>query len=148
MSTCWPHRSRTSASSCTQGERLPVVLSVAEVALVLEKLDGMPKLMASLLYGSVLRVMECARLRVKDVNVDRGELLVRDDKGGKDRMTPLPRRLVPELLSHLVGVRRQHERDMRSGAGWMEVPSGLERKYPNAGREWAWQIYTHVLNRG
>jgi integrase len=86
-----------------------MVLSVGEVAVVLEKLDGMPKLMASLLYGSGLRLMECARLRIKDLNEDRGELLVRDGKGEKDRVTPLPRRLVPDLSAHLVRVKDQHD---------------------------------------
>jgi site-specific recombinase XerD len=78
-------------------ERLPVVLSVSEVALVLDELEGVPRLMASLLYGSGLRLMECARLRIKDVNAERGEIVVRDGKGGKERVTPLPRRLVPQL---------------------------------------------------
>jgi site-specific recombinase XerD len=98
------------------------VLSVSEVALVLDELEPV-----------------CARLRIKNVNAERGEIVVRDGKGGKERVTPLPRRLVPQLSANLTRVKLQHERDVLGGAGWVEVPQGLERKYPNAAREWAWQ---------
>lgn len=119
--------------------RLPVVLSVGEVARVLERLEGMPFLMASLLYGSGLRLMECVRLRVKDLEFERGEIVVREGKGDKDRVTPLPRRLHQPLRSHLEWVRGQHQNDLALGAGWVELPGALARKLPNAGREWSWQ---------
>jgi integron integrase len=119
--------------------RLPVVLSVSEVARVLGAMQGMPALMASLLYGSGLRVMECVQLRVKDVAFDRGELLVRGGKGQKDRVTPLPQRLGPRLREHLDIVQRQHTQDLRLGAGGVQLPGRLALKLPNAGHEWAWQ---------
>jgi integron integrase len=120
-------------------QRLPVVLSVSEVRLVLGQLEGRSRLMAELLYGSGLRLMECLRLRVKDLRFDRGELVVRSGTGDKDRVTPLARKLEARLRQHLSLVRRQHELDLRRDAGWVEVPNALARKYPNAGREWAWQ---------
>jgi integron integrase len=120
-------------------ERVPVVLTPTEVSAVLERLSGTPKLMASLLYGAGLRLLECARLRVKDVDLERRELIVREGKGAKDRTTMLPTRLIEPLRAHLVGVRRQFEEDLRDGAGWVELPDALARKYPNAGREWPWQ---------
>lgn len=120
-------------------QRLPVVLSAPEVSRVLEHLDGIPGLMAELLYGSGLRLLECARLRVKDVSFERGEVVIREGKGNKDRVAPLPRRLTPRLQEHLSLVKRQHERDLREGAGWVELPSGVSKKQPNAGRELPWQ---------
>ncbi len=119
--------------------RLPVVLSREEVRAVIDRLDGLPWLMAGLLYGAGLRLLECARLRVKDVDFARNEIVVRQGKGGRDRRTMLPAGLRPYLVAHLESVRRQHEEDLRRGAGWVELPDALERKYPNAGREWAWQ---------
>lgn len=95
--------------------------------------------MASLLYGSGLRLMECCQLRVKDVDPERRELAVRDGKGGKDRVTLLPQSLVATLATHLARVRRQHEADLRAGAGYVALPDALRRKYPNASREWPWQ---------
>ena len=119
--------------------KLPVVLSREEVRAVVEQLDGLPWLMASLLYGAGLRLLECARLRVKDVDFARHEIVVRQGKGGRDRRTMLPAGLRPHLQVHLEAVRRQHDDDVRRGAGWVELPYALDRKYPNAGREWAWQ---------
>jgi len=119
--------------------RLPVVLSRQEVRAVLDRLDGVPKLMASLLYGAGLRLLECARLRVKDVDFDRNEVVVRAGKGDKDRVTMLPASAKHDLSRHLEQTKRQHEQDLRLGAGWVELPGALGRKYPNAGREWAWQ---------
>jgi integron integrase len=119
--------------------RLPVVLSRSEVAAVLERLRGTVWLMASLMYGSGLRLMECARLRVKDVDLPRQEITVRDGKGQKDRVTVFPAKLAGPLVEHLRRVRRQHEKDVRNGAGYVELPFALARKYPNAAREWAWQ---------
>jgi integron integrase len=120
-------------------QRLPVVLTRAEVRAVLQQLDGVPRLMALLLYGAGLRLLECARLRVQDVDFDRNQILVRDGKGAKDRVTMLPAAVRLALPRHLEEVRRQHDRDLARGAGWVELPDALARKYPYAGREWAWQ---------
>jgi integron integrase len=95
--------------------------------------------MALLLYGAGLRVLECARLRVKDIDFASNQIVVRAGKGDRDRVTMLPASVKAELARHLESVRRQHERDLRQGAGWVELPGALMRKYPNAGREWGWQ---------
>ncbi|MDX2051864.1 MAG: integron integrase [Polyangiaceae bacterium] len=131
-------------------ERLPTVLTRTEVQRVLERMEGTPKLMASLLYGSGLRLMECAELRVKDVDLERGEIVVRQGKGAKDRVTPLPSQLSVELGEHLARVRAQHRLDVAAGAGWVALPEGLERKLYQAGRQWPWQwlfpasrVHTH-----
>ena len=118
--------------------RLPLVLSRQEVAAVLARLRGLPLLMASLLYGSGLRLLECARLRVKDVDFDRRELMVRDGKGRKDRVTLLPDGLVLPLRRHLERVERLHRRDLARGVG-VPLPDALSRKYPAAAGEWAWR---------
>ncbi|MHC9084060.1 integron integrase [Luteimonas sp. RIT-PG2_3] len=120
-------------------QRLPVVLSRAQVSRLLERLAGREALMAGLLYGSGLRVMECARLRVKDVDLERNELTVRDGKGGKDRMTVLPGALRQSLSRQLVEVRLLHARDLACGLGRVYLPHALARKYPNAAAETAWQ---------
>lgn len=119
--------------------RLPVVLSHAEVAAVLARLEGRPWLMASLLYGAGLRLTECISLRVQDVDLHRHEIVVRRAKGKKDRVTMLPITLVEPLTGHLVAVRAQHEADLRAGLGSVELPDALLQKYPNADREWGWQ---------
>jgi integron integrase len=118
--------------------RLPVVLTRDEVAQVLERMSGTPRLMATLLYGAGLRLLECCQLRVKDLDFGRGEIVVRAGKGGRDRVTMLPERVSASLAAHLERVRRRHDRDVRDGHGWVALPGGLERKYPNAGREWGW----------
>jgi integron integrase len=120
-------------------ERIPVVLTPSEVTGLLAQLRGPPLLMASLLYGAGLRLMECARLRVKDVDFERREIRVRDGKGRKDRLTPLPASIIPQLRAHLCSVERQHREDILAGAGYVELPDALRRKYPSAPREWAWQ---------
>ena len=120
-------------------ERLPVVLTQGEVTAVLARMGGAPWLMASLLYGAGLRLMECATMRVKDLDLDRREIRLRDGKGRKDRVTPVPRRLVEPLREHLAGVRQQHDADVAAGAGFVALPDALARKYPAAAREWAWQ---------
>jgi integron integrase len=120
-------------------ERLPVVLTREEVRAVLQRLDGVPRLMACLLYGAGLRLLECCRLRVQDVDFASHQILVRAGKGDKDRVTMLPEAVKPDLARHLERVREQHRRDLQHGAGWVELPMALARKYPNAGREWAWQ---------
>ena len=119
--------------------RLPVVLSREEVAAVLARMRGETLLMATLLYGGGLRLLECARLRVKDVDFDRRQVVVRDGKGAHDRVAPLPLSIVDPLREHLRGVWRQQRRDLASGAGWVELPFALARKLPNAAREWPWQ---------
>ena len=119
--------------------RLPVVLTRGEVGLVLEQLCGTVRLMATLLYGSGLRLLECARLRVKDVDFGSNQITVRAGKGNKDRVTLLPAAVKDELASHIERVRKQHQKDVEAGAGWVELPAALASKYPNAGREWAWQ---------
>jgi integron integrase len=129
----------TDVASARQGKRLPVVLTVAEVQAVLGRTTGTAGLMLRLLYGSGLRLMECVRLRVKDVDFDRMQVLVRDGKGDKDRVTMLPRSLVEPLREHLVKVRVLHRKDIAEGFGEVYLPYALDRKYPNAGREWAWQ---------
>ncbi|MGB5146355.1 MAG: integron integrase [Porticoccaceae bacterium] len=129
----------TDVASARQGKRLPVVLTVAEVQAVLGRTTGTAGLMLRLLYGSGLRLMECVRLRVKDVDFDRMQILVRDGKGDKDRVTMLPRSLVEPLREHLVKVRVLHRKDIAEGFGEVYLPYALDRKYPNAGREWAWQ---------
>jgi len=91
------------------------------------------------MYGSGLRLLECARLRVQDIDFGRHQIIVRAGKGDKDRTTTLPTIIGEELSRHLEAVRKQHELDLRQGAGWVELPWALARKYPNAGREWAWQ---------
>jgi integrase len=117
----------------------PIVLTRDEVRAVLQRLDGVPRLMAYLLYGAGLRVLECVRLRVQDVDFARNQLVVRSGKGDRDRMTMLPAAVKTALARHLDGVREQHVSDLQHGAGWVELPTALGRKYPNAGREWAWQ---------
>ncbi len=119
--------------------RLPQTLSRDDVASILRQMRGVPWLMASLMYGAGLRVLECARLRVKDLDLARGEIAVRAGKGQKDRITVIPDRLLPALRRHLERVRRRHEADLRLGAGVVALPDALERKYPAASREWAWQ---------
>jgi len=116
--------------------RLPVVLSRREVEALLSGLRGAPRLMASLLYGSGLRLLECCHLRVKDLHFDRGEITVRDGKGRKDRVTIFPERLHGPLAAHLERVRRLHASDLAAGAGSVELPAALERKYPRAPWDW------------
>ena len=113
--------------------RLPVVLSRDEVVAVLGRLDGTPRLMAALLYGAGMRLLECARLRVKDVDFASNHLVVRGGKGDRDRVTLLPASVGPALGRHLDRVRTQHARDVAAGAGWVELPLALARKLPNAG---------------
>jgi integron integrase len=119
--------------------RLPVVLTRDEVRAVLGALDGDKWLMASLMYGSGLRLMECLRLRVLDLGFMRGEIVVRDGKGGKDRVTMLPRSLTPALKSHLIVARAVHLRDLTAGWGRIALPDALARKYPDAPADWRWQ---------
>jgi integron integrase len=120
--------------------RLPTVLSVAEVARLLAHMQGTKWLMASLLYGAGLRLRECLKLRVKDIDFDYRQILVRDGKGGKDRVTMLPASVIGPLKQHLLRVRALHERDLASGHGDVELPDALARKYPKAPYEWGWKF--------
>jgi integron integrase len=122
-----------------QPRKLPVVLTREETEAVIARLDHTNRLIASLLYGSGLRLMEAIRLRVKDVDFERGEIIVRDGKGEQDRMTMLPQSVHPTLAAHLDGVKRLHEQDVKAGYGEVYLPYALERKYKNAGREFRWQ---------
>jgi integron integrase len=120
-------------------QRLPVVLTRTEAAALLDQLTGAHWLMASLLYGTGMRLMECIRLRVKDVDFERGEIVIRQGKGGKDRRTMLPQSLVQPLRAQLAEASRIHERDKAAGFGRVWMPDALARKYPAASLEWAWQ---------
>ena len=120
-------------------KRLPVVMTREEVQSVLARMDGSVWLIASLLYGSGLRIMECLRLRVKDVDFSCCEILVREGKGFKDRVTMLPSSLVQPLKQHLERVKVLHDEDLVKGYGEVFMPMALEKKYPNAGKSWGWQ---------
>jgi integron integrase len=120
-------------------KKLPVVLTVAEVQSVLSRLSGSHLLIASLLYGGGMRLMEAVRLRVKDVEFARHEIIVREGKGFKDRVTMLPEVVVAALQAHLVKVKALHDEDLAQGYGEVYLPFALDKKYPNAGREWGWQ---------
>jgi integron integrase len=118
---------------------LPVVLTPEEVRRILEQLRGTVHLVALLLYGAGLRLMECLTLRVKDMDLSRREIRVREGKGGRDRVTMLPAAVLPLLAPHLEDVRRLHQRDLAVGMGAVVVPGALARKYPDVSREWIWQ---------
>jgi integron integrase len=122
-----------------KSRRLPVVLTKEEVKTVLGRLSGAPWLMSMLLYGAGLRLMECCRLRVKDIDFSQNHILVRAGKGDKDRHTMLPTAIRQPLLRHLEMVKRQHDQDLKRNLGRVALPNALEKKYPNAGREWGWQ---------
>ncbi len=119
--------------------KLPVVLTRSEVKEIFAHLHGTPKLMAGLLYGSGLRLMECVRLRVKDIDFALAQITVRDAKGGKDRVTMLPINLSEPLRRHLLRMKAQHEQDVEDGFGRVHLPFALSRKIPSAARAWAWQ---------
>lgn len=119
--------------------RLPVVLTVSEVQAVLERLSGTHWLIASLLYGAGLRLMEAVRLRVKDIEFTQREIIVREGKGAKDRVTMLPESAIEPLKRHLAKVKALHARDLTTGFGEVYLPFALAKKYPNAAREWGWQ---------
>jgi len=120
-------------------KRLPVVLSAEETASVLAGLDGLHRLMGELLYGTGMRIIELIRLRVKDVDFSRRMITVRDGKGQKDRIAILPSELVPELKEHVEKARLLHEKDLAAGTGTVHLPFALDRKYPNANKEWGWK---------
>jgi integron integrase len=122
-----------------QPQRRPLVMSREEARKVIECLEGRFRLMGVLLYGTGLRLMELVRLRVKDVDFQLNQIIVRDGKGEKDRVTMLPQASRPELESHLARVKRLHEMDLAQGKGAVWLPHALERKYPGAAKEWGWQ---------
>ena len=119
--------------------KLPVVFTPAEARAVLARLKGDYRLMAHLLYGSGLRLLECVRLRVKDIDFGYRQIAVREGKGMRERITLLPERLCRPLQAHLARVKELHQQDLARGAGVVYLPSALPRKYPNAAREWSWQ---------
>jgi integron integrase len=120
-------------------EHLPTVLTRAETLAILRHIPGAPHLMAKLLYGSGLRLMECVRLRVKDLDFAQRQIVVRDGKGQKDRVTMLPDHLHDPLQAHLAQTRQLHQQDLEQGLGSVYLPDALARKFPNASREWLWQ---------
>lgn len=122
-----------------KSERLPVVFTKDEAQAVLAHLDGSLWLMANLLYGSGLRLMECLRLRVKDLDFHYNQIIVRDGKGSKDRVTVLPSSIKSPLQRHLTRVKALHATDLKEGFGRVYLPNALSRKYPQADREWCWQ---------
>jgi len=122
-----------------RAQHFPIVLSKDEATRVLAGLQGLHQLMARLLYGSGLRLMECLRLRVKDIDFEQSQIVVRQGKGEKDRLTILPTSLVAPLKAQIAFVRQQHARDLADGVGSVELPFALARKYPNADKELAWQ---------
>jgi integron integrase len=119
--------------------RLPIVLTADEVKSVLAELEGDKRLMASLMYGAGLRLNECLRLRVQDIDFSRSEIVVRSGKGAKDRVTMLPEALAAPLRRHLARVKQIHERDLAAGWGRVQLPDAVERKYPCAATDWRWQ---------
>ena len=128
-------------------QRLPVVLSRTEITCLFEHLSDHYWLMASIMYGSGLRLLECLRLRVKDVEFSNHSIIVREGKGNKDRVTILPSQLIPPLKRHLQVVKRIHLQDLHEGFGRVYLPNALERKYPNANREWGWQYVFPASHR-
>ena len=127
--------------------RLPVVMTREEDKAVLANLAGEKWLMALLMYGAGLLLMECLRLRVQDIDLSRNEILVRDGKGAKDRVTMLPESLKAALQEHLKGVKVVHERELAEGWGRVLMPNALDRKYPNAPKDWRWQWVFPQENR-
>ena len=119
--------------------RLPEVMTRDEVQALLSKMSGITGLMAGLMYGSGLRLMECVRLRVKDIDFAQHQIMVRDGKGQKDRVTMLPERFAAPLQEHLARVKAIHDQDLAQGTAGVYIWPALERKYPNAGKEWIWQ---------
>jgi integron integrase len=130
-----------------QPVRLPVVLTREEIRGLLDRLQGIPRVVCILLYGSGLRLLEALELRVKDVDFAGGEIRVRRAKGAKERVTVLPGGLTAELKHHLEGVRRLHQRDLARGAGKAPLPYAFERKSPSAAKDWGWQYVFPAARR-
>jgi integron integrase len=128
-------------------KRLPVVFARNEIRMLMKQLNGEKWLMANLIYGSGLRLMECLRLRVKDVDFSYNQITVRDGKGNQDRITMLPETIKHPLKKHLENVWRIHQKDLKEGYGSVYLPYALSRKYRNADREWGWQYVFPSQNR-
>jgi len=128
-------------------QKLPVVFTREEVRQILLQLSGVTWLMGQIIYGAGLRIMECVRLRVKDVDFGYGQIVVRDGKGMKDRVTMLPELIVEELQRHLLKAKKIHEIDLKAGFGAVYLPYALERKYKNANRSWSWQYIFPATRR-
>ena len=134
-----------------RSRNLPVVLSRGEVAELMQKMTGTSKLMAQVMYGSGLRLLECCRLRVKDLDFSRNQIIVRKGKGAKDRVTLLPHGVRVQLENQVEQVKRRHRKDLKKGAGWVLLEESLERKYPTAGLEIGWQWVfpgTRIIREG
>ena len=131
-----------------QPRRLPTVLSRDEVTAVLSRLSGKAQLVVLLLYGTGMRILECLRLRIQDVDFDLGHIAIRNPKGGRDRVTLLPDSVRDRLQEHLLEVRTLHERDLADGFGSVYLPHALARKYPHADRDWKWQYVFPASKRG
>jgi integron integrase len=129
-----------------KSKTLPTVLTPLEVLAVIREMKSVPQLMAKMLYGGGLRLTECLRLRVKDIDFGHHQIIVRDGKGEDDRFTVLPDSLVPELQQHLQLVRLIHQKDCKAGFGEVYLPYALSRKYPNAAKEWNWQYLFPALS--
>ena len=136
-----------SAVRASKPKRLPTVLSRSEALAVIEHLRSTSKLLAQIMYGSGLRVMETLRLRVKDLDFANQHIVVRDGKGEKDRLTLLPETIIPTLEAHLLLVKGMHAKDLAEGYGTVYLPYALARKYPNADREFIWQYVFPAQNR-
>ncbi len=121
-------------------KHLPVVFSKSETAVIIKNLEGVPKLIVSLLYGTGMRLNECLGLRIKDIDFGMNQIIVRDGKGEKDRITVLPQKLIPELELHIEKVKKLHQADLKQGAGRTILPYALKNKYPNADKEPGWQF--------
>ena len=122
-----------------RSRRLPVVFTKSEVTDIFNYLEGVPKLICSILYGSGLRLGEALRLRIKDIDFDRKQIIVREAKGNKDRITTLPSSIIPELKQHLNKVFLQHKEDLKKGKGRTKLPYALAKKYPNSDKDFYWQ---------
>ena len=134
-----PLDGRINAVRSSKKQRLPIVMSKEETQILLSGMSGTTQLMAKLLYGSGLRLMECIRLRIKDIDFEINEIRVHSGKGDKDRLVPLPKSIKPALKTHLERVKLIHENDLSKGYGEVYLPHALDRKYQNAGKEWTWQ---------
>lgn len=122
-----------------KGKRVPTVLSVKEARSIISNLTGPYKLMVQIMYGSGLRLMECLRLRIKDIDFENHRILVYDGKGGDDRVTMLPNSIIASLREHLQYVRSIHQKDLAAGSGSVYMPFGLDKKFPAAHKQWIWQ---------
>ncbi|MBI5838724.1 MAG: integron integrase [Chloroflexi bacterium] len=127
-------------SNASRPKRLPTVLTHAEAIKIISRMRGMPRLMAKIMYGSGLRVMECMRLRVKDIDFDNHQIIVRGGKGDNDRLTILPDSIIPEIKQMLLDGKALHQKDIAEGYGETILPNALDAKYTAASKEWAWQF--------